>query len=509
MHSEQSLQTYNCLVQVIEATDDSPAIPKHTAVETPMNMTQENKAHFKAEKEAIHLILTGIGDEIYSTVVACQTAQEIWEAIERLQQEVNEIRAERLAREANPLALVATAQANQDPYYQTSKSYKSYAPSSKSSIPTRSHTTTRYKGKEIAKPITPPSKTASEKDIDPEQASRDKYMQKNLALIAKYFMKIYKPTNNNLRTSSNSSNKNVDMTPCNTCLVETDDSKVILDSPDMCEDAIQNDQNDVESDDEQCKSILTETSKSLRESISVRDSCMVALQTKQTEFEKHKAFNDRTIDYDKLELFKQKHDELMKQSLLTKSHYEGLVKKKTKVITDLKLREEHDIHKMLSMEKQLKFSNEIVYKRSQSIQTIHMMAPKSPSAKLRTYMLQEPITKVLLIKFVWKFLGTVRFENDHVATILGFGDLQWGNILITRVYFVEGLGHNLFSVGQFCDSDLEVAFRRNACFVRNLEGVDSLKGNRSTNLYTINLHEMSSASPICLMARASSIKSWL
>nr|GEZ25334.1 retrovirus-related Pol polyprotein from transposon TNT 1-94 [Tanacetum cinerariifolium] len=53
----------------------------------------------------------------------------------------------------------------------------------------------------------------------------------------------------------------------------------------------------------------------------------------------------------------------------------------------------------------------------------------------------------LLINFIWKFMGTVRFENDHVAAILDFGDLQWGNILITRVYFVEGLGHNLFSVG--------------------------------------------------------------
>nr|GEZ67422.1 retrovirus-related Pol polyprotein from transposon TNT 1-94 [Tanacetum cinerariifolium] len=90
-----------------------------------------------------------------------------------------------------------------------------------------------------------------------------------------------------------------------------------------------------------------------------------------------------------------------------------------------------------------------------------------------------------------------------------FGDLLWGNILITRVYFVKGLGHNLFSVGQFCDSDLEVAFRRDACFVRNLEGVDLLKGDRSTNLYTINLNEMASTSPICLMARASSTKSWL
>nr|GEU49838.1 hypothetical protein [Tanacetum cinerariifolium] len=87
----------------------------------------------------------------------------------------------------------------------------------------------------------------------------------------------------------------------------------------------------------------------------------------------------------------------------------------------------------------------------------------------------------ILINFVWKFMGTVRFENDHVTAILG----------------------------KFCDSDLEVAFKRNACFVRNLEGVDLLKGDRSTNLYTINLHDMASASPICLMARASSTKSWL
>ncbi|GJX27239.1 putative ribonuclease H-like domain-containing protein [Tanacetum coccineum] len=83
-----------------------------------------------------------------------------------------------------------------------------------------------------------------------------------------------------------------------------------------------------------------------------------------------------------------------------------------------------------------------------------------------------------------------------------------GKYLITSVYFVEAWG-TICLCGQFSDSDLEVAFRRNTCFVRNLEGVDLLKGNRSTNLYTINLHEMASASPICLMARATSTKSWL
>ncbi|GJT84106.1 retrovirus-related pol polyprotein from transposon TNT 1-94 [Tanacetum coccineum] len=95
----------------------------------------------------------------------------------------------------------------------------------------------------------------------------------------------------------------------------------------------------------------------------------------------------------------------------------------------------------------------------------------------------------LLINFVWKFMRTVLFGNDYVAIILGYGDLQWGYILIARIYYVEGLGHNLFLVEQFCDSDLDVAFKRNTCFN--------------------NLHEMASTSPICLMARATSTKSWL
>nr|GEV52921.1 UDP-glucuronic acid decarboxylase 6-like [Tanacetum cinerariifolium] len=74
------------LVHVVKATDNSPAVAEHTTLETPANMSSENIAHFLAEKEAIHLILTGIRDDIYSTVDACQTAQEMWVAIERLQQ---------------------------------------------------------------------------------------------------------------------------------------------------------------------------------------------------------------------------------------------------------------------------------------------------------------------------------------------------------------------------------------------------------------------------------------
>ncbi|GJV66256.1 retrovirus-related pol polyprotein from transposon TNT 1-94 [Tanacetum coccineum] len=114
-----------------------------------------------------------------------------------------------------------------------------------------------------------------------------------------------------------------------------------------------------------------------------------------------------------------------------------------------------------------------------------------------------------LTNFVSKFLGTVKFGNDQVAKIMGFGDYQIGNVTISRVYYVEGLGHNLFSVGQFCDSNLEVAFRQHTCFIRNLEGVDLLTGSRGDNLYTLSLGNMMASSPICLLSKASKTKSWL
>nr|GEY94840.1 hypothetical protein [Tanacetum cinerariifolium] len=399
------------LVQALDATNDSPPVPEHTTVETPMNMSLENKAHFLAEKETIHLILTRIGDDIYSTVDACQTTQEtnntnwmkFFDILKKYQNEVNELRAETLARNANPLALVATAQADRYQYYQTSRSHRSQAPSLKPSILTRSHTYTRHKGKEIAKPITPPSETAFEEDNDPEQAQMDKDI-----------------------TSSNSKNKNVDMTPrfkndnqsgqfknqrtvnvaaarenvgrskvvhqsgiqCFNCrefrhfakecrkLKRVKDSAYHKEKMLLCKQAEQG----VPLQAEQYDWLVDTDEEVDEQELEAHYSYMAKIQ--EAVFEKYKAFNDRTVDYDKLKLkfsealrqlaqkdtvireglktkayeisvVKQKHDELMKQSLLTKSNYEGLVKQKTKVITDLKLREEHDIEKMLSMEKQL------------------------------------------------------------------------------------------------------------------------------------------------------------
>nr|GEU29077.1 hypothetical protein [Tanacetum cinerariifolium] len=235
----------------------------------------------------------------------------------------------------------------------------------------------------------------------------------------------------------------------NTYVVERSDSNVILDSPDMCDNDIQNDQNVVGCDDERVALANLIANLKLdhsRGSNSIWDSCLIALQSKRIEFEKYKACNDRIVDYDKLErklnetlrllaqkdidkkeglklkaykilVFKEKHDELVKQILLTKSHYEGLVKEKTKVITDLKLKEEKDIDKMLSMEKQLKFFNEIVYKRNQSIQTIHMLAPKGPTYNVRPTFANPRYLKQAQFKIPCLYV-IPHDQSDHVNRLI-------------------------------------------------------------------------------------------
>ncbi|GJT35648.1 hypothetical protein Tco_0926067 [Tanacetum coccineum] len=804
---ERPYQPTTVTIPAVPATADSLTVPERTTVKTIFTMSPENKAHYESEREAIHLLLTGIGDEIYSTVDAYKTTHEMWIAIERLQQgeylniqdvktnlfwvfrkftshdgesmesyysifykmmnemirnnltvatmqvnyqkEVNEICTERIAKNANPLALVATASPYPDPYYQAPTSHKPYTPTSKQSSSTRSNSSTKFKGKEIAKPITPPSESASKEDNTTPRYKNDNQTgqfgnQRTITVVgaretvgsqqsdwlavtdkeideqeleAHYsFMAKIKEV---LTADSGTDTEPLEQTDQN-AEDERDalanliaNLKLDVDENKKIQKQLKKANASLAHELKECKSILAKTSRTLGESNSIWDSCLIALQNKQTEFESYKTLNDRTIDYDKLEhklnetlgllaqqeivikeglklkayeisVVKEKHDELVKQSLLTKSYYEGLVKEKTKVITDLKLKKEKDIDKIISMEKQLKFLNEIVYKKNQSIQTIHMLVPKGPTfngkptianpmylkkaqsdpanrlvpdreetltlkkesrsklnkdlvrpydytklnslyeifkpasqeyheqlahanendsftfvhelkqemhadlkyvesfeneidelesdkaefsnmshnelqclylhkvkececlaqklskqsesvskevytellrsfAKLEKHSISlelalqqcqeqmkndtDPICQIfhrplillqivqlilfivdsgyikhmmgkltLLCNFVEKYLGTVRFGNDQFAQILGYEDLVQGNITVNMVYYVKGLNHNLFSVGQFCDADLEVAFRKSTYFVRDLQGNDLLTG---------------------------------
>nr|GEY89598.1 integrase, catalytic region, zinc finger, CCHC-type, peptidase aspartic, catalytic [Tanacetum cinerariifolium] len=114
-----------------------------------------------------------------------------------------------------------------------------------------------------------------------------------------------------------------------------------------------------------------------------------------------------------------------------------------------------------------------------------------------------------LMNFMKKFIGIVRFGNDHFGAIMGYGDYVIGDSVIYRVYYVDEHGHNLFSVRQFCDSDLEVAFRKHSCYVRDTDGVELIKGSHDSNLYTISVEDMMKSCPICLLSKASKNKSWV
>ncbi|GKC16566.1 retrovirus-related pol polyprotein from transposon TNT 1-94 [Tanacetum coccineum] len=139
-----------------------------------------------------------------------------------------------------------------------------------------------------------------------------------------------------------------------------------------------------------------------------------------------------------------------------------------------------------------------------------------------------------LRNFMKTFIRTVRFRNDHFGAIMGYGDYVIGDSVISKLYYVEGLGHNIFSVGKFCDSNLEVTFRKHSCcvrnedgvellkgsrgsydsdlevafikhtcYVRNEDGVDLLKGSRGSNLYTIYVEDMMKSFSNLFLSKAS------
>ncbi|GJZ34285.1 hypothetical protein Tco_0580102 [Tanacetum coccineum] len=343
------------------------------------------------EKEAIFLLLTGIGDEIYSTVDAYNTANEIWIAIERLQQgeslNVQDVKTNLFWEFGK---FTSRDGESMESYY--SRFYKLMNELKRNNL----QVTTMQVNVQFLQQLKP---EWSRRQVILNSSEGHKEMQKNLALLVKYFKKLYKPTNNNLRTSSNSRNKTEDTTPrynnqsrqfgnqrtmtvagaretvgrskcaderaalanlIANLTLDTEENKTILKQLKKANASLTHEL-------EECKTNLDETSRALGE----LNDTLGLLALKDIEIKE----GLKTKAYE-ISVLNQKHDELVKKSLLTKSQLEGYLKEKTKVISDLKVKEEKDIDKMIEMDKQLKFLNKIVYTRNQSIQTIHMLAPK-------------------------------------------------------------------------------------------------------------------------------------
>ncbi|GJX70399.1 hypothetical protein Tco_0307570, partial [Tanacetum coccineum] len=477
-------------------------------------VAEDIRDQLNAEAEAVQIILTGIDNDIYSIVDACPNACEMWKAIERLKQgesinvqdletnlywefgkftsrdgeslesyysrfykmmnelvrnqchvinhqvnvqfllqlqpewqrfvtlvkqsqelktvsyhklydilkqhqnEVNEIRAERLARTANPLALVA----QQQPVYH----HQNHPTQNTQYSSTRSQQSTRNRGKAIVTSSAPTYDPEPATVTEDEEMSKEKEIDKLMALISLSFKKIYKPTNNNLRTSSNTSRANQDNSPRINRGTGYDNQRAV-------------------------------NVAGARENVGTPVVQKSGIQCYNCKEYGH--LNAEQADWKD-----DTDDESEDQELEAHYMYMAQIQEVTPDPVDNSgpIFDDEPMHKLVE---------------------IILFIVDSGCSKHMTGNLK------LLTNFVEKFLGTVKFGNDQIAPILGYGDLVQGTITIKRVYYVEGLNHNLFSVGQFCDADLEVAFRKSTCYIRDLKGNDLLTGSHGTYLYSITLQD--------------------
>ncbi|GJT57015.1 integrase, catalytic region, zinc finger, CCHC-type containing protein [Tanacetum coccineum] len=375
-----------------------------------------------------------------------------------------------LARTANPLALVS----QQQPVYH----HQNHPTQNTQYSSTKSQQSTKNRGKAIVTSFAPTYDPEPATVTEDEEMSNEKEIDKLMALISLSFKKIYKPTNNNLRTSSNTSRANQDNSPRinrdtgynNQRAVNVAGARENVGTPVVQKSGIQ------------CYNC--------KEYGHVSRECQKPKRVKDAAYHKEKMLLCKQeeagvqLNAEQADWKDDTDDESEEQELEAHYMYMAQIQEVTPDPVDNSgpIFDDEPMHKLVE---------------------IILFIVDSGCSKHMTGNLK------LLTNFVEKFLGTVKFGNDQIAPILGYGDLVQGTITIKRVYYVEGLNHNLFSVGQFCDADLEVAFRKSTCYIRDLKGNDLLTGSRGTDLYSISLQDSTTPNPICLMAKATSSQAWL
>nr|GEY26048.1 reverse transcriptase domain-containing protein [Tanacetum cinerariifolium] len=415
--------TTTVLVQAIAAPDDSLAIPEHTTVETPMNMSPPNKAHFEAEKEAIHLILTGIGDEIYSTVGTCQTAQEMWEAIER--ENVGSLVVQQsgiqcfnckefghFAKECRKPKRVKDSAYHKEKMLLCKQAEKG-VPLQTKSVPK----TNVSEG--LSKPVTAQTlpKTARQavSNINVLKPGMYRIDNRTTQTRAPQSHQIVRNTNRRVSTSTGVNHKTNVSRPQHR-------SNQLKDK------------------------VMPNTSQVKLKKTQVEEHPMIS--SISNKIKSVTAFNDslnsRTSNVNVV-------CATCKKCLVDSDHFACV----TKMLNDVNARIKKPNVVPISTRKPKGHVNK-------SVVTPHKkkVALKSTTQKPHSYYRTLPQSQSLLI---WSF----------------------------------------------CDADLEVAFRKSTCFVRDLQGNDLLTSNRGSDLYTISLQESTSSTPLCLMAKASPTQAWL
>nr|GEY26024.1 hypothetical protein [Tanacetum cinerariifolium] len=601
----------------------SPITRSERFQETYKNVSQEIRDQLNAKAEAVQIILTGIDNDIYSTVDACPNACEMWKAIARLKHgeliNVQDI-------ETN-LYWEFRKFTSQDGESLESYYLRFYKMMNEL-IRNQYHNKLLLGTEEKAIVNSPQPIYDQEPSMvaEDDETSQYKEIDKLMTLISLLFKKIYKPTNNNLRTSSNTSRANQDNSPrinrsagyenkrignvararetvdaadsgpifddeplqkvsnddhynvfamesehpeqseyvYDIYSIDQDTHNMIIDSLDMSYDREEIDQNDDDNDLAKERELLASLIKKLKCEIDenknrnkfLETSNKVLIEQLKGEIEdlknKNKSLESSNnhfkeannklsetnnllyTDYKKseAELARRNSKEYASQMeikcakvrgdfLSYKMEYQKSCTKYTQMISDLnqkisEMKDKLSAHQetifILSQQKEaqiklyktredkeLKKLSQISTGNSENtiLNEIDRISREYYYADymnviLSVYTELDELVEIvifivdsgcskhmmgnlkLLINFMEKFLGTVKFENDQIAPILGYGDLVQGAVTIKRVYYVEGLDHNIFSVGQFCDADLEVAFRKSTCFIRDLKVNDLL-----------------------------------
>nr|GEY14180.1 retrovirus-related Pol polyprotein from transposon TNT 1-94 [Tanacetum cinerariifolium] len=504
---------FTIIVPAVPATENSPAVPKHTTVETPQTMSPENKAHYESEKEAIHLILTGIGDKIYSTVDACKTSQEMWEAIKRLQQEQSdwltdtdeEIDEQEL--EAHYSFMAKIQEVCKSILAETSKTLEE-----SNSVQDSCLVTLQNKQIEFKKYKAYNDHTVTMTNLNTQNDSVEfvHELKQEMHADLKYVESLEKEIDD--LKSNKAKFSNMYDTILQECVFNDVTYTYLYSLSDL--DAHTELQCFYLHKVKECECLALKLSKQTE---SVVKEVYIELLRSFAKLEKYSI---------SLELALQECQELTKMTQFAKKKRQMYLKKnvnrvahKTNVSRP-QLRSNQMIDKVMpnnshgkakKTEVEDRPRNSSISNKAKSLTTCNDNLKSKTSnvnvvcatcgkclidsnhfacvtkllhdvniVQLILFIVDSGCTKHMtsnlsqLCNFVEKYLGTVHFGNDQFASILDFGDLVQGNIMINRVYYVEGLNQNLFLVGQFCDADSEVALWKSTCFVRDLQGNDLL-----------------------------------